>query len=169
MNDFPSVANPFCHYIVTHYPQEKPLAMRTFNDQNFRELCGVVIGVYTDAEHVTAIGWDADAPVHHIEGAVIAEIHSRMEEFIGERIEVADRLRAQHIPPEALSESHTRRRREEIIDFLSKHSSEGLSHPDMILDQTVQAVVDNRQREFGTEPECSEHLRRDGRDVRAKE
>jgi hypothetical protein len=143
--------------------------MRTFNDQNFRELCGVVISVYTDAEHVKAIGWDADTLVHHIEGAVIAEIHSRMEEFIGERMEVAERIHAQHIPPEAFSESHTRRRREEIIDFLSKRRSEGLSHPDVILDQTVQAVVDNWQREFGTEMECSGRLRRDGKDVKTKE
>ena len=123
--------------------------MKTFTDQNFRELCVVVKGIYTNPEHVTAIGWDADTPFHHIEGAVIAEVHSRMEEFIGERIEVAERIRARHIPPETLSESHTRRRREELINFMRKYGSEGLSHPDAILNQTVQAVVDNWRREFG--------------------
>jgi hypothetical protein len=121
--------------------------MDTFTDQNFRELCDVVKGVYTDPEHVRAIGWDASTPVHHIEGAVIAEIHSRMEEFIGERMEVAERIRAQHIPPETLGESHTRRRREELINFTRRHRGEGLSHPDAILDQTVLAVVDNWRRE----------------------
>jgi hypothetical protein len=123
--------------------------MDTFTDQSFRELCDVVKGIYTDSEHVKEIGWNADTPVHHIEGAVIAEIHSRMEEFIGERIEVAERVRAHHIPPETLSESHTRRRREEVIDFLRKHRGEGLSHPDAILNQTVLDVVDNWQHECG--------------------
>jgi hypothetical protein len=122
--------------------------MDTFTDRNFRELCDVVKGIYTDPEHVNAISWGADTPVHHIEGAVIAEIHSRMEEFIGERIEVADRTRAEHVPPESLGESHTRRRREEIINFMRKHRSEGLSHPDAILKETVQAVVDNWRREL---------------------
>lgn len=125
--------------------------MDTFTDQNFRALCDAVKGVYTDMEHVAAIGWDAGTPVHHIEGAVIAEIHSRMEEFIGKRMEVAERIRALHIPPETPSESHTRRRREEIINFMRKHRGEGLSHPDAILDQTVRAVVDNWRREFGPE------------------
>ena len=123
--------------------------MDTFTDQNFRELCDVVKGVYTDPEHVRAIGWDASTPVHHIEGAVIAEIHSRMEEFIGERMEVAERIRAQHIPPETLGESHTRRRREELINFMRKHRGEGLSHPDAILNQTVRAVIDNWRHAFG--------------------
>ena len=123
--------------------------MDTFTDQNFRELCDAVKGVYTDPGHVAAIGWDADTPVHHVEGAVIAEIHSRMEEFIGQRMEVAERVRARQIPPETLGESHTRRRREEIIGFLKKYRAEGLSHPDTILNQTVQAVVDNWRREFG--------------------
>ena len=123
--------------------------MATFTDQNFRELCDAVQGVYTDPEHVAAVGWNADTPVHYIEGAVIAEIHARMEEFIGERMEVAERIRARHIPPETLGESHTRRRREELIDFLRKHRGEGLSHPDTILNQTVQAVVENWRREFG--------------------
>ena len=123
--------------------------MDTFTDQSFREPCDEVKGVYTYPEHVKAIGWDADTPVHHIEGAVIAEIHSRIEEFIGERMEVAERLRARHVSPETLGESHTRRRREEVIDFLRKHRGEGLSHPDVILDQTVGAVVDNWRREFG--------------------
>ena len=123
--------------------------MDTFTDQNFRELCDVVKGVYTDPEHVKAIGWGADTPVHHIEGAVIAEVHSRMEEFIGQRMEVAERIRAQHIPPETAGESHTRRRREELINFMRKHRGEDLSHPDAILNQTVQAVVDNWRREFG--------------------
>jgi hypothetical protein len=122
--------------------------MDTFTDQNFRELCDVVKGIYTNPEHITAIGWDARTPVHHIEGAVIAEIHSRMEEFIGERMEVAERIRARHIPPEALSESHTRRRREEVINFMRKHRGEGLSHPDAILNQTVEAVVENWRRDF---------------------
>ena len=122
--------------------------MDTFTDQNFRELCDVVKGVYTDPEHVRAIGWDADTPPHHIEGAVIAEIHSRMEEFIGERMEVAERIRAQHIPPETLGESHTRRRREELINFMRKHRGEDLSHPDAILDRTVRAVVDNWRHRF---------------------
>jgi hypothetical protein len=123
--------------------------MDTFTDQSFRELCDAVKRVYTDPEHVKAIGWDADTPVHHIEGAVIAEIHSRIEEFIGERMEVAERLRARHVPPETLGESHTRRRREEVIDFLRKHRGEGLSHPDAILNQTVGAVIDNWRHEFG--------------------
>jgi len=123
--------------------------MDTFTDQNFRELCDVVKGVYTDPEHVAAIGWGADTPVHHIEGAVIAEIHSKMEVFIGQRMEVAERIRAQHVPPETLGESHTRRRREEIINFMRKHRSDGLSHPEAILNQTVQAVVDNWRDEFG--------------------
>ena len=81
---------------------------------------------------------------------MIAEIHSRMEEFAGHRMEVAERVRAHHIPPETLGESHTRRRREEIIDFMRKHRGEGLSHPDALLDLTVQAVVDNWRREFGS-------------------
>ncbi|HEX6624947.1 MAG TPA: hypothetical protein VF064_14655 [Pyrinomonadaceae bacterium] len=123
--------------------------MDTFTDQNFRKLCDAVKGIYTDPEHVAAVGWNADTPVHHIEGAVIAEIHARMEEFIGERMEVAERIRARHIPPETLGESHTRRRREEVIDFMRKHRGEGLSHPDAILNQTVQAVVDHWRHEFG--------------------
>lgn len=122
--------------------------MDTFNDQSFGELCYAVKDFYTDPEHVRAIGWDADTPVHHIEGAVIAEIHSRIEEFVGERMEVTERIRVRHIPPETLGESHTRRRREEVIDFLRKHRGEGLSHPDAILDQTVRAVVDNWRHEF---------------------
>ena len=123
--------------------------MDTFTDQNFGELCDAVKRVYTDPEHVAALGWGADTPVHHIEGAVIAEIHARMEEFIGERMEVAERIRARHIPPETLSESRTRRRREEVIDFMRKHRGEGLSHPDAILNQTVRAVVDKWRHEFG--------------------
>ena len=126
-------------------------AMDTFTDQNFRELCDAVQRVYTDPAHVAALGWNTDTPVHHIEGAVIAEIHARMEEFIGERMEVAERIRARHIPPETLGESHTRRRREEVIDFMRKHRSAGLSHPDAILNQTVQAVVDNWRRGVGPE------------------
>jgi len=123
--------------------------MDLFTDLNFGELCDAVKVVYTNPEHLTAIGWDANTPVHHIEGAVIAEIHSRMEEFIGKRMEVADRIRAEHLAPEALSESHTRRRREEIINFMRKHRSEGLSHPDAILNQTVKSVIDNWRYEFG--------------------
>jgi hypothetical protein len=123
--------------------------MDTFTDRSFGELCDAVKGIYTDAEHVKALGWDADTPVHHIEGAVIAEIHSRIEEFIGERMEVAERIRARHMPPETVGESHTRRRREEVIDFLRKHRGEGLSHPDAILDQTVRVVVDNWRHLFG--------------------
>jgi hypothetical protein len=123
--------------------------MDTFTDQSFAELCDAVKRVYTDPEHVKAVGWDADTPVHHIEGAVIAEIHSRVEEFIGERMEVAERIRARRLPPETLAESHTRRRREEIVDFMRKHRGEGLSHPDVILDQTVRAVIDNWRHEFG--------------------
>lgn len=119
------------------------LTMDTINDQSFGELCDAVKSVYTDPEHVKALGWDAGTPVYHIEGAVIAEIHSRIEEFIGERMEVAERIRARHMPPETLGESHTRRRREEVIDFLRKHRGEGLSHPDAILDQTIRAVADN--------------------------
>jgi hypothetical protein len=125
------------------------MTMDTFTDESFRELCDAVKSFYTDAVHVKAIGWDADTPVHHIEGAVIAEIHSRIEGFIGERIEVSERIRAQHIPPETVGESHTRRRREEVIDFMRKHRGEGLSHPDEILNQTVRDVVDNWRREFG--------------------
>src|SRR5215212_6558936 len=117
--------------------------MDTFTDQGFGELCEAVERVYTDPAHVRAIGWDAETPVHHIEGAVIAEIHSRVEGFIGKRMEVADRIRARHVPPETLGESHTRRRREEVIDFLRNNRGEGLSHPDAILNQTVRAVVDN--------------------------
>jgi hypothetical protein len=71
-----------------------------------------------------------------------------MEEFIGERIEVAERIRAEHRPPESIGESHTRRRREEIINFMRKYRSEGLSHPDAILNHTGQAVVNNWQHEF---------------------
>ena len=123
--------------------------MDTYTDQNFRELCEVVKDLYTDPGHVAAIGWGADTPVHHIEGAVIAEIHSRMEGFIGERMEVAERVRARHVPPEAPSESHTRRRREEVVDFMRRHRGEGLSHPDAILNQTVAAVVDYWRQEFG--------------------
>ena len=124
--------------------------MDTFTDQSFGELCEAVKRVYTDPEHIKAIGWDADTPLHHIEGAVIAEIHSRIEGFIGERMEVADRIRARHVPPETLAESHTRRRREEVIDFLRQHRGEGLSHPDAILNDTVQAVVDNWRHVFGS-------------------
>ena len=126
------------------------MGMNKFTDQSFRELCRVVSDIYTDPEHIRAIGWGALTPVHHIEGAVIAEIHSRMEEFIGERIEVSERISAEHAPPEALSESHTRRRREEIINFMRKHGSESLSHPDAILNQTVLAVVDNWRHAFGS-------------------
>ena len=122
--------------------------METFTDQSFKELCDVVKGIYTDPKHVAAIGWGADTPMHHIEGAVIAEIHSRMEEFIGERIEVSERIRAEHMPSESLGESHTRRRREEIINFMRKYRSEGLSHPDAILNQTIKAVLDNWRHEF---------------------
>jgi hypothetical protein len=122
--------------------------MDTFTDLNFTELCDAVKVVYTDPEQITAIGWDAGTPIHHIEGAVIAEIHSRMEAFIGERMEVAERIRARHMPPETLSESHTRRRREEIINFMRKHRSENLSHPHAILNQTVQSVVDKWRHEF---------------------
>ena len=123
--------------------------MNRFTDQNFRELCDEVKGVYTDPAHVAAVGWDADTPVHHIEAAVIAEIHSRVEGFIGERIEVADRIRARRVLPETLGESHTRRRREEVIDFLRNHRGEGLSHPDAILDETVRDVIDNWRHQFG--------------------
>ena len=123
--------------------------MDTFTDQNFGELCDAVRDFYTDPGHVREIGWDADTPAHHIEGAVIAEIHSRIEEFVGGRIEVAERIRVRHIPPETLGESHTRRRREEVIDFVRKHRGEGLSHPDTILDQTVRDVVDHWRRQFG--------------------
>ena len=123
--------------------------MDTFTDQSFGELCEGVKRVYTDPEHIKAIGWDADTPVHHIEGAVIAEIHARMEAFIGERIEVADRIRARRVLPETLGESHTRRRREEVIEFLRTHRGEGLSHPDAILDRTIRAVVDNWRQQFG--------------------
>mgnify|MGYP003575432202 CR=1 FL=1 len=125
--------------------------MDTYTDRDFRELCDVVKEVYTDPEHVKAVGWDADTAVHHIEGGVIAEIHSRIEESVGGRMEVAERIRALHIPPETLGESHTRRRREEIISFLRKHRGEGLSHPDAILDQTVRAVVDSWRQEFGSD------------------
>ena len=123
--------------------------MDTFTDQSFGELCDAVEGLYTDPEHVEAIGWGADTPVHHIEGAVMAEIHSRIEEFIGERMEVAERIRARRVPPETLGESHTRRRREEVIDFLRNHRGEGLSHPDAILDRTVRAVIDHGRHQFG--------------------
>ena len=122
--------------------------MDTFTDQSFGELCEAVKRVYTDPEHIKAVGWDADTPVHHIEGAVIAEIHSRIEGFIGERIEVADRIRVRRVSPETLAESHTRRRREEVIDFLRNHRGEGLSHPDAILDETVRAVIDNWRHQF---------------------
>jgi hypothetical protein len=117
--------------------------MKTFTDQNLRELCDIVVGIYTDPEHIKALDWGAQTPVHYIEGAVIAEIHSRMEDFIGERIEVAERISAEHAPHEDRSEAHTRRRREEIVNFMRKHRSENLSHPDAILNQTVRAVVDN--------------------------
>ena len=123
--------------------------MDTFTDRSFGELCDAVKRVYTDPAHVKAIGWDADTPLHHIEGAVIAEIHSRIEGFIGRRMEVEERIRARRLPPETLGESHTRRRREEVIDFLRNHRGEGLSHPDAILNQTVQAVIDNWRQEFG--------------------
>lgn len=123
--------------------------MNTFTDQNFQKLCDEVRGIYTDPEHIAAVGWDADTPVHYIEGAVIAEIHSRMEEFVGERLEVTERVRARHRPPETLSESHTRRRREEVINFLRKHRGEGLSHPDAILNDTIRAVIDNWRRASG--------------------
>lgn len=126
--------------------------METFTDQNFRELCDVVKRIYTDSAHVSALGWNLDTPIHHIESAVIAEIHSRMEQFIGERVEVAERIRAEHIPPESLGEAHTRRRREEIINFLRRYRSAGLSHPDTIINQTVKTVVDNWQREFRRHP-----------------
>src|SRR3982750_1141954 len=111
------------------------LGMNKFTDQSFRQLCEVVKLIYTDPEHVRAIGWGVETPVHYIEGAVIAEIHSRMEAFIGERIEVAERISAERTPPETASESHTRRRREEIVNFMRKHRSESLSHPDAILNQ----------------------------------
>lgn len=124
------------------------MAHREFTDQNFREMCNVVKFIYSDPEHVKAIGWDADTPVQHIEGAVIAEIHSRMEEFIGQRLAVEDRARARNVSPETWSESHTRRRREEIINFLSKHRSAGLSHLEGILNETIGAVVDHWRRSF---------------------
>jgi hypothetical protein len=118
------------------------MANKEFTDQNFRQLCDVVKSIYTDPEHVRAVGWDAQTPLHHLEGAVVAEIHSRMEEFIGENLAVEDRERARNIPPEAWSESHTRRRREEIINFLRSNRSANLSHPDAILNETIGAVID---------------------------
>src|SRR5947209_17094381 len=124
--------------------------METFTDRSFKELCDVVKRIYIDPEQVAAVGWGADTPISHIEGAVIAEIHSRMEEFIGERMEVAERIHAERVPPESPGESHTRRRREEIINFLRKHRSACLSHPDVILNQTVQSVLDNWRHEFGS-------------------
>jgi hypothetical protein len=124
--------------------------MKTFTNQNLKELCDIVLGIYTDPEHIKAVGWGAETPVHYIEGAVIAEIHSRMEEFIGERIEVTERISAEHAPPEDPSESHTRRRREEIVNFMRKHRSESLSHPDAILNQTIRAVVDNWRHVFAS-------------------
>lgn len=125
--------------------------MDKFTDQSFRVLCEAVRAVYTDPEQIAAIGWGADTPAHHVEGAVIAEIHSRMEEFVGHRMEGAERIRARRISPETLGESHTRRRREEIINFMRKHRGAGLSHPDAILDQTVEAVIANWRREFHTD------------------
>jgi hypothetical protein len=122
--------------------------MGTFTDRNFKQLCDAVKAVYTDPGQIAAVGWGADTPVHHIEGAVIAEIHSRMEELIGERMEVAERIQARHLPPETLSESYTRRRREEVIGFMRKYRGAGLSHPDALLDQTVEAVVANWRRAF---------------------
>ena len=119
------------------------MANREFTDQNFRGMCDVVKTIYSDPEHVNAVGWDAGTPVHHIEGAVVAEIHSRMEEFIGQRLAVEDRAHARNVPPETWSESHTRRRREEIVNFIRKHRSEGLSHPDDILNETIGAVVEH--------------------------
>ena len=124
------------------------MAHREFTDQNFREMCDVVKSIYSDPEHIKAVGWVAGTPVHHLEGAVIAEIHSRMEEFIGQRLAVEDRARARNVPPETWSESHTRRRREEIINLLSKHRSTNLSHPDGILNETIEAVVDHWRRSF---------------------
>lgn len=124
------------------------MAPQEFTDQNFREMCDVVKSIYSDPEHVKAIGWDAGTPIHHIEGAVVAEIHSRMEEFIGQRLAVEDRAQARNVSPETWSESHTRRRREEIINFLSKHRSAGLSHPDGILNETIEAVVGYWLRNF---------------------
>lgn len=120
----------------------KNMVRREFTDQNFRQLCEVVKSIYTDPEHVKAVGWDAQTPVHYLEGAVIAEIHSRMEEFIGEKLVIEDRERARNIPPEAWSESHTRRRREEIINFLRSNRSADLSHPDAILNETIGGVID---------------------------
>lgn len=118
------------------------MADREFTDQNFRELCDVVKSIYSDPEQIRAIGWDAQTPLHHLEGAVVAEIHSRMEEFIGENLAVEDRERARNVPPEEWSESHTRRRREEIINFLRSNRSANLSHPDAILNETIGAVID---------------------------
>lgn len=117
-----------------------------FTDQNFKVLCDRVKDLYTDPAHVRAVEWDQSTPADHIEGAVIAEIHSRMEDYIGERLEVADRERANHLPPEFVSESHTRRRREEIVNFLRSNRSEGLSHPDAILNETIQAVLGHIMR-----------------------
>ncbi len=124
------------------------MANRKFTDQNFRQMCAVVKTIYTDPEHVKSIGWDAETPTHHIEGAVIAEIHSRMEEFIGEKLIVIDRERARNIAPESWSESHTRRRREEVVNFLRRNRSQDLSHPDAILDESIRAVVDHWRRSF---------------------
>lgn len=112
-----------------------------FTNRNFAELCDQVKDFYTDPAQVRAVGWHQGTPAEHIEGAVIAEIHSRMEEFIGERLEIADRARASHTPPESVSESHTRRRREEIVNFLRSNRSDELSHPDAILDETIRAVL----------------------------
>ncbi len=127
------------------------MAHREFTDQNFREMCDVVKSIYCDPEHVKAVGWDVGTPVQHLEGAVIAEIHSRMEDFIGQRLAVEDRALARNVLLETWSESHTRRRREEIINFLSKHRSAGLSHPDGILNETIGAVVDHWRHNFESE------------------
>ena len=122
------------------------MAHREFTDQNFRQLCDVVKSIYTDPEHVRAVGWDAQTPLHHLEGAVIAEIHSRMEEFIGKTLADEDRERARNIPPEAWSGSHTRRHREEIINFLRSNRGANLSQPDAILNETIGAVIDLLRR-----------------------
>lgn len=67
---------------------------KEFTDQNFRQLCDVVKSIYSESDQIKAIGWNAQTPVHHIEGAVVAEIHSRMDNFIGKDLAVEDRERA---------------------------------------------------------------------------
>ena len=87
--------------------------MDTFNDQ-LQGIMRVVKGVYTAPEHVRASAGDADRRAPHRRG-VIAEIHSRIEEFVGERRRSRSGFARATFRPNSRRISHGGRREEIIV------------------------------------------------------